>query len=105
MVRAPLRAIYSLFKEAVDAWVEDYAPSMGAALSYYTLFSIAPLLLIAVGVAGLAFGEQAARGEIFGQLRELMGDQGASADKRSEEHTSEFQSLRHLVCRLLLEKK
>src|SRR5262245_66614538 len=93
MVRAPLRAIYSLFKEAVDAWVEDYAPSMGAALSYYTLFSIAPLLLIAVGVAGLAFGEQAARGEIFGQLRELMGDQGASAaerllasaDKRSEE--------------------
>ena len=82
MVRAPLRAIYSLFKEAVDAWVEDYAPSMGAALSYYTLFSIAPLLLIAVGVAGLVFGGQAARGEIFGQLRELMGDQGASAAER-----------------------
>jgi membrane protein len=82
MVRAPLRAIFSLFKEAVDAWIEDYAPSMGAALSYYTLFSIAPLILIAVGVAGLAFGEQAARGEIFGQLRELMGDQGASAVER-----------------------
>jgi membrane protein len=82
MVRAPLRAIFSLFKEAVDAWIEDYAPSMGAALSYYTLFSIAPLLLIAVGVAGLVFGEQAARGEIFGQLRELMGDQGASAVER-----------------------
>ena len=82
MVRAPLRAIFSLFKEAVDAWIEDYAPSMGAALSYYTLFSIAPLLLIAVGVAGLVFGEQAARGEIFGQLRELMGDQGAAAVER-----------------------
>jgi membrane protein len=52
---------------------------MGAAVSYYTLFSIAPLLLIAISVAGLVFGEQAARGEIFDQLRGLMGDQGADA--------------------------
>jgi membrane protein len=55
---------------------------MGAALSYYTLFSIAPLLLITVGVAGLVFGEDAARGEIFGQLRDLMGDEGALAIER-----------------------
>jgi membrane protein len=82
MLAAPLRATYALFKEAVEAWMDDYAPSMGAALSYYTLFSIAPLLLIAVGVAGLVFGEEAARGEIFGQLRELMGDEGASAIER-----------------------
>jgi membrane protein len=82
MLLAPLRAAYRLSREAVDAWIEDYAPSMGAALAYYTLFSIAPLLLIAVGVAGLIFGEQAARGEIFGQLRELMGDQGAAAVER-----------------------
>jgi membrane protein len=82
MVPARLKAILSLFKDAADSWIEDYAPSMGAALSYYTLFSIAPLLLIAVGVAGLAFGEQAARGEIFGQLREMMGDEGASAVER-----------------------
>jgi membrane protein len=82
MLAAPLRATYALFKEAVEAWMDDYAPSMGAALSYYTLFSIAPLLLIAVGVAGLVFGEDAARGEIFGQLRELMGDEGASAIER-----------------------
>ena len=67
---------------SVEAWMDDYAPSMGAALSYYTLFSIAPLLLIAVGVAGLVFAEDAARGEIFGQLRELMGDEGASAIER-----------------------
>jgi membrane protein len=82
MLPAPLRATYALFKDAVEAWMDDYAPSMGAALSYYTLFSIAPLLLIAVGVAGLVFGEDAARGEIFGQLRELMGDDGASAIER-----------------------
>jgi len=79
---APLRATWSLFKQAFDAWTEDYAPSMGAALSYYTLFSIAPLLLIVIGLAGLVFGGDAARGEIFGQLRGLMGDQGAAAVER-----------------------
>ena len=82
MLPAPLRRIYSLFQESVEAWTEDYAPSMGAALSYYTLFSIAPLLLIVVGMAGLVFGPDAARGEFFGQLRGLMGDQGAAAVER-----------------------
>jgi len=76
------RQWYALAKESVAAWSADYAPSMGAALSYYTLFSIAPLMLIAVSVAGLAFGEQAARGEIFEQLRGLMGEQGADAVER-----------------------
>jgi membrane protein len=52
---------------------------MGAALSYYTLFSIAPLLVIVIAVAGLLFGEEAARGEIFAQLRGLMGRSGADA--------------------------
>ena len=76
------RQWYALAKQSVAAWGADYAPSMGAALSYYTLFSIAPLLLIAVSVAGLVFGEQAARGEIFEQLRGLMGAQGADALER-----------------------
>lgn len=52
---------------------------MGAALAYYTMFSVAPLLLIVVSVAGLVFGEEAARGEVFGQLEHLMGAQGAGA--------------------------
>jgi membrane protein len=52
---------------------------MGAALAFYTLFSMAPLLLIVVSVAGLAFGEEAARGEIQNQLQALMGAHGASA--------------------------
>lgn len=52
---------------------------MGAALAYYTLFSIAPLLLIVIAVAGLVFGEQAARGEVMGQLSDLIGLQGAMA--------------------------
>ena len=82
MLPAGARNIWSLFKDAVDSWTEDYAPSMGAALAYYTLFSIAPLLLIVIGLAGLVFGDDAARGEIFGQLRGLMGDEGALAVER-----------------------
>ena len=64
---------------AVRAWSDDYAPSMGAALSYYTLFSIAPLLLIVIGIAGYFFGEQAARGEIYGEIASLIGPDGAHA--------------------------
>lgn len=71
--------IGSLVKTAVSAWRDDYAASMGAALAYYTLFSIAPLLLIVIAVAGAIFGAEAARGEIFEQLRDLMGEQGAKA--------------------------
>ena len=77
-----LKRILGLMRQAVGAWVDDYASSMGAALAYYTLFSIAPLLLIAIAVAGLAFGDQAARGEIFEQLRGLMGPEGAAAIER-----------------------
>jgi membrane protein len=74
-----LRQSWSLVKDSVLAWSDDYAPSMGAALSYYMLFSIAPLLLIVISVAGLVFGPEAARGEIFGQLEGLMGAEGARA--------------------------
>jgi membrane protein len=66
-------------KEAALSWVEDYAPSMGAALSYYTLFSIAPLFIIVIAVAGAVFGDEAARGALFGELRGLTGDEGARA--------------------------
>jgi membrane protein len=70
---------WALARQAVTAWNDDYAPSMGAALSYYTLFSIAPLILIVVAMAGFAFGDDAARGEIYEQLAGLMGPQGAQA--------------------------
>ncbi|MGZ8994809.1 MAG: YihY/virulence factor BrkB family protein [Burkholderiaceae bacterium] len=70
---------WALVKRSFTAWVEDYAPSMGAALSYYTVFSLAPVLLIVISIAGLVFGAEAARGEIFGQLRGLMGVDAAKA--------------------------
>ena len=73
------RALLSLLKGAALAWVDDRAPTMGAALAYYTLFSMAPLLLIAISVAGAVFGIDAARAEILAQLRGLLGEDGAVA--------------------------
>jgi membrane protein len=72
-----VRKFVSLVKRSVSAWIDDYAPSMGAALSYYTVFSLAPLLVIVVSVAGLVFGEEAVRGELFGQVAGLMGAEAA----------------------------
>jgi membrane protein len=74
-----VKQIWALTKQSISSWSDDFAPSMGAALSYYTLFSIAPLLIIVISVAGLFFGADAVRGVIFAQLQSLMGDEGAKA--------------------------
>jgi len=71
--------LWVLTKRSVVAWVDDYASSMGAALAYYTLFAIAPLLIIAIAAAGLVFGQEAARGEIVAQIQGLIGREGAIA--------------------------
>ena len=73
------RDALKLVKVTFNSWLDDYAPSMGAALAYYTMFSIAPLLLIVIAVAGLVFGADAVRGEIVGQLAGMMGKQSAVA--------------------------
>ena len=65
--------LLTLCKQAAKAWSDDYAPSMGAAISYYTMFSLAPLLVIVIAVAGRLFGEEAVRGEVVDQLAGLMG--------------------------------
>lgn len=85
-VTLPTRAMLSvaqdswtLIKRVSTSWLDDYVPSMGAALAYYTMFSLAPLLLIVISVAGLVFGQDAARGEIETELRTLMGETGAKA--------------------------
>jgi membrane protein len=71
--------IWPLIKMSVVSWRKDHASSMGAALAYYTLFSIAPVLIIVIAVAGFFFGAEAARGEIVAQLRGLLGEDGATA--------------------------
>jgi membrane protein len=74
-----LRRTVSLLKETVTRWTEDKAGALAAALAYYALFSLAPLVLIAVAVAGLVFGQRAAEGELYSQLAGLMGESGARA--------------------------
>ena len=69
----------TILKEAIVAWNEDKVPRLGAALAYYTLFSLAPLLMIVVAVASLVFGEQAAQGQIADEIKGLVGDKGADA--------------------------
>ena len=72
-MRRLVRAIRHDLAGAADAWLEDYAPSMGAALAFYTLFSITPLLLIVISLAGLAVGTPAARTAILAQFGYLAG--------------------------------
>jgi membrane protein len=71
------KATFALLGATYSEWSRDNVPRMGAALAYYTIFSIAPLLVIAIAIAGLAFGVQAAQGEITGQIQGLIGWEGA----------------------------
>jgi membrane protein len=73
------RRWWPLLKETFAAWSDDYAPSMGAAIAYYTIFSLAPLLVIVTAVAGFLFSREAVTGELFGQIRGLVGEDGAKA--------------------------
>jgi membrane protein len=68
---------WSVLKDAAMSFAGDNAPRLGAALAYYTVFSIAPLILITITLAGAIFGEEAARGEVFARMRQLIGDTGA----------------------------
>ncbi|BEV12257.1 YihY/virulence factor BrkB family protein [Asticcacaulis sp. DW145] len=65
--------------EALHEWNEDKAPRLGAALAFYSILSIGPLLLIVTGIAGIAFGREAVNGYMMAELSALIGDQGASA--------------------------
>jgi hypothetical protein len=73
-----LEALTALLRQAGAAWLADNAPRLGAALAFYTLFSLAPVLIVAVSIAGCIRGEGRA-GEIVRQFQGLMGPQGAMA--------------------------
>jgi uncharacterized BrkB/YihY/UPF0761 family membrane protein len=73
------KAIYTLMKATHQEWSKYKVPRMGAALAYYTIFSLAPLLVIAISVAGIVFGDKAVQGEIVSQIQGLMGADAARA--------------------------
>jgi membrane protein len=89
-VRAPV--ILTILGTALRAWWDDDAPRLGASLAYYTLFAIAPILLVAIAIAGLVFGAEAVRGEIVGQLDQLVGREGARAVQSLLEGASQRRS-------------
>ena len=72
------KELFAILKETASDWMEDQAPSLGAALAYYTVFSLAPLLIIAIAIAGWFFGG-GRTGQIFDQLRGLLGDASGKA--------------------------
>lgn len=74
-----MHQLWQLTKTSVQGWMADGASSMGAALAYYTIFSLAPLLLIIIAIAGLVFGEAAATGALLTELEHLIGARGAQA--------------------------
>ncbi|HEX3035366.1 MAG TPA: YihY/virulence factor BrkB family protein [Thermodesulfobacteriota bacterium] len=74
-----LKTIWVLLKDTYLEWSEDKAPRLGAALAYYTLFSIAPLLIIVIAIVGFVFGQQAVQGEIVDQIGGWVGEGSAKA--------------------------
>jgi membrane protein len=73
------KEIPALIRDTYTAWSQDKAERLAAALAYYTLFSIAPLVIVAVAIAGMVFGEEAARGQISAQFNQMLGPEAAGA--------------------------
>ena len=69
----------ALLKETGNAWIDDNAPRLGASLAFYTLLSLAPILIVVVAVAALAFGQKAAQGQLIWEIQNLVGTEGARA--------------------------
>src|SRR5262249_19486808 len=82
------KAYLILARDAAKEWSNDRGPRMGAALAYYTTFSLAPLLLIATGIAGALFGEDAAQGQVLGEIEATVGSTAAHAIEDLLRHTS-----------------
>jgi membrane protein len=74
-----LKRVYRVLLASVNAWIDHRGASKGAALAFYTLFSMTPILILAIAVAGRFFGAEAAQGEIIAQLQGLVGPNGARA--------------------------
>ncbi len=74
-----MTAAWTLLKRTYAEWSEDRVPRLAAALAYYTTFSLAPLLIVLIAIAGAVFGAEAVRGQLDDQIRGLLGDNGAKA--------------------------
>src|SRR3984893_10060737 len=71
------KELWALLKETINAWSDDNVPRLGASLAFYTLLSMAPLLVVVIAIAAIVYGKQAAQGQLFWQIRDLVGPNGA----------------------------
>jgi membrane protein len=77
-----VRDLWSITRKAAAAWVSDNASSMGAALAFYSLFSFAPILIVALTIVGYVFGPEIAQQQVLSQLPDLLGADGAKVAQR-----------------------
>lgn len=77
MVKEKFKGIFNLFKVSVNEFLDDNCVKFSASLSYFTIFSIPPLAILIISLAGYFFGEEAVRGEFFEQIQSLVGDRAA----------------------------
>jgi len=80
--------VFEIAKAAVRGWIADRAASMGAAIAYYTVFSMAPILLLVIAIAGIVFGDKAAAGALVENLTDVMGKEGAQALEALVKHAA-----------------
>lgn len=85
-----IRTIWLLLKVTFSQWRQDQASLMAAALAYYTVFSLAPLLIIVIAIAGSIFGEQAAKGELVAQIQGVIGRDGAQLIQTAIENAGQL---------------
>jgi membrane protein len=74
-----LQSLLNTTKSTIGQWIEDDPFELAAALSYYTLFSLAPLMIIVIAIAGFAFGREAAQNQIVETLQGMVGQESAKA--------------------------
>jgi len=72
-----MKVTWALLKESSSAWFQDNAPSMGAALTFYAILSLAPVLIVATAIAGMGFGQKVAEAEVLRHLQALVGETSA----------------------------
>ncbi len=74
-----LLTLFALLRETVSAWSDDKSPRLAAAFAYYMLFSLAPLMIILIAIAGMVFGKEAAQGQLAGQMEQMVGKVSAQS--------------------------
>src|SRR4030095_559453 len=82
------RELWYILKCALEGWWNDNVPRLGASLAYYTLFAMAPILIISIAIAGFFFGPEAVPGEVVAQIRGVVGATGAQAVQAMLENAS-----------------